>query len=196
MRDHTELLHLRAQLARAEKEARRSPPPPPAPLPMRPVKPQREAELEGIETSDFQLHRAHARLRELVYDGQYHICPHAVGHARAEGFLEHDIVGVMVAGRVKAVYPEERRWLVCGYFESGGIRLPLHVVVQLHEEGPQRRGFLDVVTAFIPKHPHHIISRARLAVMLRWDDQQVQARTALPGNRVGHRSKGRWRKGA
>jgi hypothetical protein len=202
---HNDLLILRAQLARAEKEARRAaaaPARPAAPVvPLRPVKPQREAELDGVRTDDFSLARAHARLRDCVYEGHYHICPHAVGHARAEGFLEHDIISVLVAGRVRAVYPEEQRWLVCGYFESGrtgesaGVRLPLHVVVQTHRQ-PGLGDELDVVTAFIPKHPHHVISRARLAVLLRWDDQQVQARTSTPGSKAGQRGKGRWKRSA
>lgn len=201
---HNDLLILRAQLARAEKEARRAaaaPARPPAPAALKPVKPQREAELDGVRTDDFSLARAHARLRDHVYEGRYHICPHAVGHARAEGFLEHDIISVLVAGRVRAVYPEEQRWLVCGYFESGrigdsaGVRLPLHVVVQTHHEPGQPAG-LDVITAFIPKHPHHVISRARLAVLLRWDDQQVQARTSTPGSKAGQRGRGRWKRSA
>lgn len=190
----TDLLTLRAQLARAEKEARRAPTPPPvrpANLQLKPVAPQREAELAGMDTSDHSLARAHARLRDAVWDGKYHICSHAVQHARAEGFLEHDIMHVLLAGRVRAVYPEDRRWLVCGWFESCGVALPLHVVA---EHG--RDGFLDVVTAFVPKHPHHLISRARLAVMLRYDDEKIRARTATPGNKPGHRSKGKWRKGA
>ncbi|ABF44782.1 DUF4258 domain-containing protein [Deinococcus geothermalis] len=190
----TDLLALRAQLARAEKEARRAPTPPPtrpAHLQLKPVKPQREAELVGIDTSDHSLARAHARLRDAVYDGRYSLCPHATRHARAEGFLEHDIIQVLVAGRVRAVYPEDHRWLVCGYFEACGVALPLHVVIE-----HQRDGHLDVVTAFVPKHPHHIISRARLAVMLRYDDEQIRTRTAPVGNKPGHRSKGKWKKGA
>ncbi|GAA5533179.1 DUF4258 domain-containing protein [Deinococcus aluminii] len=189
-----DLLALRAQLARAEREARRAPTPAPARpanLQLKPVKPQREAELAGIDTTDHTLARAHARLRDAVYEGRYHLCPHAIGHARAEGFLEHDIIQVLVAGRVRAVYPEDRRWLVCGFFESCGVALPLHVVVE-----HQRDGSLDVVTAFVPKHPHHIISRARLAVMLRYDDEQIRTRTAHVGNKPGHRSKGKWKKGA
>ena len=204
MREQTDLLTLRAQLARAEKQARKavpppSPPPTAAPRPPAP-KPQREAELEGIETGDFSLGRAHARLRDLVWEGRYHICPHAVAHARAEGFLEHDIMGVLVAGRVRAVYPEDNRWLVCGFFEAQGIRLPLHVVAELHHDGGQRGGgrqaTLDIVTAFVPKHPHHIISRARLAVMLRWDSEKLRHHTALPANKAGLRGKGRWKRGA
>ncbi|WP_425148190.1 DUF4258 domain-containing protein [Deinococcus sp.] len=198
MLELTELLTLRAKLARAEKEARKAaaavPPAPRPPLPrtlaLKPLHPQREAELDGVSTDDFSLSRAHARLRDFVYDAQYRICPHAVGHARAEGFLEPDIIGVLLSGRVRAVYTEERRWLVCGYFESGGIRLPLHVVVQVYADG------LDVVTAFVPKHPHHVISRARLAVMLRYDDQKLQHRTALPGPKAGSRGRGKWKKGA
>lgn len=196
MRDHAELLALRAQLARAEKQARRAPPDQtpstPQPLKLKPVSPQREQDLDGVDTRDFILARAHARLRDAVWDSRYTICPHAVGHARAEGFLEQDIVSVLLSGRVRAVYPEDRRYLVCGYFEAHGFQLPLHVVVELSESGK----WLDVVTAFVPKHPHHIVSRARLAVMLRWDGEQVQVRTAQPGNKAGYRGKGRWRKGA
>ncbi|WP_424951657.1 DUF4258 domain-containing protein [Deinococcus sp.] len=197
MREHTDLLTLRSQLARAEKQARKAAAeraPIPRPQPIRPLKPQREQDLEGVSTDDFSLSRAHAKLRDLVYDGQYHVCPHAVGHARAEGFLEPDIVNVLLTGRVRAIYTQEQRWLVCGYFESGGIRLPLHVVAQM--PNGQGGGGLDVVTAFIPKHPHHIISRARLALLLRWDDEKLRLHTSTPGSRAGARGRGRWKKGA
>ena len=188
-----DLLALRAQLSRAEKAARRAPAPTPARAarPQAPLKPQRQAELGGVSTDDFSLAQAHARLRDAVYDGRYHLCPHAISHARAEGFLEHDVLNVLLTGRVRAVYTQERRWLVCGYFEACGVALPLHVVAE-----PHRDGHVDIVTAFVPKHPHHIISRARLAVMLRYDDEHVRARTAHAGNRVGHRGKGRWKKSA
>ncbi|WP_328774620.1 DUF4258 domain-containing protein [Deinococcus aquaedulcis] len=193
MQASTDLLQLRAQLSRAEKAARRTPPSPPprAASPQAPLKPQRQAELAGVSTDDFSLARAHARLRDAVYDGRYHLCPHAISHARAEGFLEHDVLNVLLTGRVRAVYTEERRWLVCGYFEACGVALPLHVVAEPHGDG-----HVDIVTAFVPKHPHHIISRARLALMLRYDEQTVRARTAHAGNRVGHRGKGRWKKSA
>ena len=62
--------------------------------------------------------------------------------------------------------------------------MPLHVVAQMYEDG------LDVVTAFIPRHPHHIISRARLAVMLRWDDERLRLHTSTPGSRAGARGRG------
>ncbi|MBB6018444.1 hypothetical protein HNQ04_003725 [Deinococcus radiopugnans ATCC 19172] len=185
----TDLLALRAQLSRAEKAARRAPTPPVRAVRPAPVKPQREAELAGVATDEFSLARAHARLRDAVYDTRYHVCPHAIGHARAEGFLEHDIINVLLSGRVRAVYPEDRRWLVCGTFEACGVALPLHVVVQYY-----RDGHLDIVTAFVPKHPHHIISRARLAVMLRYDDQQIRAHTSTPGAKAGTRGRGRWKR--
>jgi hypothetical protein len=186
----TDLLALRAQLSRAEKAARRAPTPlPPRAVRTAPVKPQREAELAGVATDEFSLSRAHAQLRDAVYDTRYHLCPHAIGHARAEGFLEHDIINVLLSGRVRAVYPEDRRWLVCGSFEACGVALPLHVVAQYH-----RDGHLDIVTAFVPKHPHHIISRARLAVMLRYDDEQIRARTSTPGAKAGTRGRGRWKR--
>ncbi len=200
MREPIDLLALRAKLARAEKEARRRPKPAAAPsnLSLRPLKPQRDAELQGVNTDDFLLSRAHARLREAVYEGRYRLCPHAVGHARAEGFLEHDVMQVLIAGRVRAVYPQEGRWLVAGYFEACGVVLPLHVVVELQTVRVPAgdADFLDLVTAFVPRHPHHIISRARLAVMLRYDDEAVQHRLSAAANRVGHKSKGKWRRGA
>lgn len=201
LNENPTLLALRSDLEKAERQARRRPEPRPEPSKSgkensarpsarKPLKPQREADLEGIETRDFVLARAHQRLRDGVADGRYAIKSHAISHARAEGFLEHDIVSVLSSGRVRAIYPEERRWLVCGYFETHGYHLPLHVVVELHQQG----GGFDVVTAFVPKHPHHVVSRARLALMLRWDHQDVRHRVAEPGNRVGNRGKGRWRR--
>ena len=193
LRAGADLLRLRAELHRAEKEARRAPTPPPArpqspARPQPPVKPQRVQELAGVDTDDFLLARALRQLRDAVYDSRYHVCPHAVQHARAEGFMESDIMHVLLTGRVKAVYPEDRRWLVCGYFEAHGIRLPLHVAVQHY-----RDGHIDIVTAFVPKNPHHIISRARLALLVRYDDEKVRSKEAVKGNRVGYKGKGGWK---
>ncbi|TSA84674.1 hypothetical protein FNU79_10600 [Deinococcus detaillensis] len=200
MKEQTDLMALRAQLAKAEKASRRKPAPAPKPanLALKPLSPQREAELQGVSTDDFLLSRAHSRLREAVYEGHYHVCTHATHHARAEGFLEHDIMQVLLSGRVRAIYPQERRWLVAGYFEACTIKLPLHVVVQLETVHTPAGSvdFLDVVTAFVPKHPHHIISRVRLAVLLRYDDETVQHRMSVVANRVGHKSKGKWKRGA
>jgi hypothetical protein len=47
---------------------------------------------------------------------------------------------------------------------------------------------LDVVTAFIPKHPHHIIQPRRLGA-LRWDDERLRGlRTSAPGSKAGVRA--------
>lgn len=140
-----------------------------------------------MDTRDFVLSRAHGRLRDAVFEGRYEIKAHAQQHARAEGFLETDIVQVLDTGRVRAVYPEDHRWLVCGYFEAHGYILPLHVVVELQEHGT----WFDVVTAFVPKHPHHVVSRSRLALMLRWDQTGVQHKVVKPGG-----GRGRWKRGA
>lgn len=149
---------------------------------------RREKQLEGIDTSAHGLGTAHSRLREAVLDGRFAIKSHAREHARGEGFLEHDILGVLMSGRVRAVYIHENRWLVAGYFHSLGVKLPLHVVVEPHSDG------FDVVTAFVPKHPHDILSRQRMAVMLRYDREEVAGRRAIVGNRVGYKGKGRWRR--
>lgn len=191
----SDLLSLRSQLARAEKAARRSAKEP-APAPSsKSVKPQRESDLAGISTDEYLLTHAHSRLRGAVYDGHYQLCAHAVQHARAQGFLEHDIMAVLTSGRVRAVYPEDSRWLVAGYFEVQQVKLPLHVVVELHHIFTPlgKAEYLDIVTAFVPKNPHHIISRARLAVMLRYDDGDIKHRLSSAGNKVGYKSKGRWR---
>ena len=195
VRAGSDLLALRAQLHRAEKEARRAPAPSPAraqkspaPKTQQAVKPQRAQELAGVDTDDFLLSRALRQLRDAVYDSRYHVCPHAVQHARAEGFMESDIMDVLLTGRVRAVYPEDHRWLVCGYFEAHGIRLPLHVAVQ-HYAG----GHIDIVTAFVPKNPHHLISRARLALLVRYDEEQGRSKEAVKGNKVGYQGKWGWK---
>lgn len=187
MRKNPTLLTLRSSIARAEREARRKTTPPPKKPAMKPVAPQREAELEGVDTRDFVLSRAHQRLRDLVFEGDYDIKSHATQHARAEGFLEQDIIYVLDTGRVRAVYPEDRRMLVCGYFEAHGFTLPLHVVVEMHGDGQ----WMDIVTAFVPKHPHHVVSRSRLALMLRWDQQKTETKVVRPGG-----GRGRWKRGA
>lgn len=186
------LQSLRSELSRAEKRERREKREAQAQAAAKErskaVRPQREKDLEGIDLSAHSLGRAHERLRDAVLFSRFEVKSHAIGHARAEGFLEHDIIEVLMRGRVRAVYPEERRWLVCGYFEACRVKLPLHVVVEHHADG-----WMDIVTAFVPKNPHHIISRQRLAVMLRYDEEQIRARTAVAGNRTGYRSKGRWK---
>jgi hypothetical protein len=131
------------------------------------------------ETRDFLLKRALERLRAAMWEGRYAILEHAQCHARAEGFAERDVIWVLQTGRVRAIYPEEDRWLVGGEFAVAGLRLPLHVVVDFDIQD----GWIDVVTAFIPKQPYQIVSRGRLALMLRHDQSDLRAKLVGPGRR-------------
>jgi hypothetical protein len=109
--------------------------------------------------------RSLEELRPFVRDGRYRIGPHAVRHALAEGFTERDVVMTLLHGRELARYLDDRRLLVLGWLPVGrAIRLPLHVVA---EYGRPR--WVDVVTAFIPTDPHRVVSRRRLAELVRPD---------------------------
>ncbi len=104
-------------------------------------------------------------LRPFVRDGRYRIGPHAVRHALSEGFTERDVVMTLLHGRELARYLDDRRLLVLGWLPvSPQVRLPLHVVA---EYGRPR--WVDVVTAFIPADPHRVVSRRRLAELVRPD---------------------------
>ncbi|MBB6097411.1 hypothetical protein HNR42_000825 [Deinobacterium chartae] len=144
----------------------------------------RDATLE-VDTREFVLQRAHQQLRDVLWEGRYAVKSHAQQHARAEGFSEVDIVRVLETGKIRAVYPQDRRWLVMGYFTVGTLELPLQVVVDFDP----KHFWIDVVTAFIPKNPHKIMSRGRIALMLRFDQTDVQAKTVRPGG-----GRGRWKR--
>lgn len=105
-------------------------------------------------------------------DGRYRLGPHASRHAIAEGFTERDVVMTLLHGRELARYLDDRRLLVLGWLPAGRqVRLPLHVVA---EYGRPR--WVDVVTAFIPRDPHRVVSRRRLALMLRPRPEDAAAR--------------------
>jgi len=107
-----------------------------------------------------------------VRDGRYRLGPHATRHAIAEGFTERDVVMTLLHGRELARYLDDRRLLVLGWLPAGRqVRLPLHVVA---EYGRPR--WVDVVTAFIPRDPHRVVSRRRLALMLRPRPEDAAAR--------------------
>ena len=115
-------------------------------------------------------------LRRLVRSGRYAIKTHAVRHAIAEGFTERDIIAAVMFGRTLAVYPLDERMLILGYISlNRRIRIPLHVVLEYSETS-----FVDVVTAFIPANPHHVVSRARLAVLLKQCRHEVKAEVVGP----------------
>lgn len=109
-------------------------------------------------------------LRPLVRDGRYRLGRHVARHALAEGFTEHDVVATVLHGREMVRYLEDERLLVLGWLPvSREVKLPLHVVLEF-----SRPRFVDVVTAFIPRDPHRVPSRARLAEVLRWDGHEVR----------------------
>lgn len=109
-------------------------------------------------------------LRPWVREGHYRVGRHAARHAVAEGFTERDVVATLLHGRELMRYLEDERLLVLGWVPAGPrVRLPLHVVVEF-----SRPRWVDVVTAFIPEHPHRVVSRRRLAEALRWDREEPE----------------------
>jgi len=119
------------------------------------------------------------RLSDLVpyvREGRYRLGPHVARHMRAEGFTELDVVRAIEYGRELAVYPEDARMLVLGYIVvSPRLKLPLHVVLEY-----RKPRFVDIVTAFIPKEPHRVYSRARLALLVRFDGARYEEEWVAP----------------
>jgi len=114
--------------------------------------------------------RTLSELVPYVREGRYRMGPHVARHMRAEGFTELDVVRAIEHGRELMVYPEDARMLVLGYIVvSPRLKLPLHVVLEY-----QKPRFVDIVTAFIPDEPHRVYSRARLAMLLRFDGGKVK----------------------
>jgi hypothetical protein len=96
-------------------------------------------------------------------------------HAASEGFAELDIVRTVLYGRELARYWKDERLLVLGYIPVGPtVKIPLHVV---HEFSKSR--WVDVVTAFMPHDPYMVMSRERLAEVLRYN--RNVARTTVVG---------------
>ncbi len=124
------------------------------------------------------------RLGDLVpylREGRYRLGPHVARHMRAEGFTELDVVRAVEYGRELAVYPEDARMLVLGYIVvSPRLKLPLHVVLEY-----RKPRFVDIVTAFIPREPHRVYSRARLALLLRFDGARTEVEWSGPRPRRG-----------
>lgn len=117
-----------------------------------------------------------ADVHPLLLEGHYRIGRHAHQHAQCEGFTENDIINVALDGQELMRYPEDARVLVLGYIEvSTRVRLPLHVVLEY-----SKLRLVDVVTAFIPEYPHRVISRTRLAQMLRYDRHVRMEKTSGP----------------
>jgi hypothetical protein len=106
-----------------------------------------------------------------------------VRHATSEGFVERDVVMTLLHGRELARYLVDQRLLVLGWVPAGPrVRVPLHVVVAY-----DRPRWVDVVTAFVPRDPHRVLSRRRLAELLRHDREAVALRRTgpAPGEDLG-----------
>ncbi len=124
-----------------------------------------------------------ADLVPYVREGRYRIGPHVARHMRAEGFTELDVVRAVEYGRELAVYPEDARMLVLGYIVvSPRLKLPLHVVLEY-----RKPRFVDIVTAFIPREPHRVYSRARLALLVRFDGERYEEEWVAPRSARGAR---------
>ncbi len=115
--------------------------------------------------------RSLEELRPLIRMGKYRLGPHAAQHAKCEGFTEKDMVGTLLYGRELIRYYEDERLLALGYIRlKSDIQIPLHVIIEFSI--PRR---VDIVTAFIPRDAHRVISRTRLAEMLRYDRHQPRS---------------------
>lgn len=111
-------------------------------------------------------------LRPYVTAGRYRICSHATKHATCEGFTEQDILGAVFYGKELLRYTNDERLLALGYMHpSPNVKIPLHVVLEY-----AKPRWVDVVTAFIPQDAHRVVSRARLAQMLRHDRHEPRMR--------------------
>lgn len=116
--------------------------------------------------------RTLADLQPLIRAGHYRVGPHAAQHAVCEGFFERDMVAAALYGKELLRYTEDERLLVLGYMRpSPEVAIPLHVVLEYSR--PRR---VDFVTAFIPKNAHKVMSRERLAELLRYDRHVPKAR--------------------
>lgn len=120
-------------------------------------------------------------LRPHIRAGRYRIGAHATKHAYCEGFTERDIIAALLYGKELLRYCQDARLLALGYIHpSPTVQIPLHVVVEY-----AKPRWVDIVTAFIPREAHRVISRARLAEMLRHDQHEVTSRLVGPSRPRG-----------
>ena len=108
----------------------------------------------------------------MVRAGRYRVGSHATKHATCEGFTEEDIVATVIYGKELLRYTQDERLLALGYIcPSPDVRIPLHVVLEY-----AKPRWVDVVTAFIPQEAHRVMSRSRLAHLLRHDRHESRVR--------------------
>ncbi len=93
------------------------------------------------------------KIREALQSGNYALRPHTVSHMLAEGFEESDIIEAVGNGKILENYIEEDRCLVTGTFQlSEKLKESLHVVLDYWSE-TGTIDWVDIVTAYIPRHP-------------------------------------------
>ena len=110
-------------------------------------------------------------LRPLVREGRYRVAPHAARHAQCEGFSEKDMFAAVMYGKELLRYYQDERLLALGFIRpSPTVEIPLHVVLEY-----SKPRWVDIVTAFIPRDAHRVVSRERLAEMLRYDKHEPVA---------------------
>lgn len=119
------------------------------------------------------------RLEELVphiREGRYRIGSHVAKHMLQEGFIETDVLRAVEWGKERAIYVEDSRMLVSGEMVfPPSFRLPLHVILEFSDAR-----WVDIVTAFIPKKPHQIYSRGRVAALLKYEKDFEEVRWVRP----------------
>ena len=107
------------------------------------------------------------QLLNPILEGKYRLGPHVAKHMVQEGFSEADLIGALRWGSELAIYPEDQRMLVLGFITvSPRLQIPMHVILE-HRRLPQ----IDIVTAFLPRDPFKVYSRARVAALLEPDRQ-------------------------
>lgn len=92
-------------------------------------------------------------IQKAAQNGKYALRPHAISHMLAEGFNEKDIVEAILNGKIVEHYIEEDRCLITGIFLlSLNTKESLHIVIDYWSES-ETIDWIDVVTAYIPRHP-------------------------------------------
>lgn len=92
-------------------------------------------------------------IQEAAKNWNYALRPHAIRHMLAEGFNENDIIDAIKNGKIIEYYIEEDRCLITGTFQiSPTIKEALHVVIDYWSES-EAIEWVDIVTAYIPRHP-------------------------------------------
>jgi len=87
--------------------------------------------------------------------------PHTINHMLVEGFKEGDIIEAIRNGKILELYDEENRCLITGTFKlSENVKEHLHVVIDYWSES-EGIGWVDFVTAYIPRFPFWKTSNIR-----------------------------------